>query len=111
MKPKIVMSFDQNGTVQYTRDSRLHGIFKGEGEMQRITEIRKLTHRPRYYIEWLEGPFKEKKQTNYLHFLVFGVPYLKSEPGDAVLEFETYEAAVEYEINCVNTMRQLNVSF
>ena len=58
----ITISFDADGTVEYTRTKALT-LFGGEGTMERVTDIAKFKHGNLYYINWLMGPYANMAHT------------------------------------------------
>lgn len=114
MNQPIVLSFDADGAVEYTRTKALT-LFGGAGTMQRVTDIKKVPTGASYYIHWMLGPFAG-------HDHVYGMaqrfsvkdtpePYSLSGNHDDVVQFPTYEAAVEHEIDMLNAMRKAGVRF
>lgn len=115
MKKPIVLSFDANGKVEFTRTKDIT-LFGGEGRMQRVTEIQKLDHAPQYYISWLMGPYRDNIHTHVMAFEYMTMAELgklqaprinRSEP----MYFASYEAAVSHEIDMLNAMRKAGVRF
>lgn len=117
MKKPIVLTFDADGSVEFTRTKDIN-LFGGAGRMKRVTEIKKLDDAPQYFIKWMLGPFKGE-----VHQYTHALPYLTVEQlsplitlactvtPDAILYFDTYEAAVDHEIDMLNAMRKAGVRF
>ncbi len=112
-KPKefgdmFVMVFKPDGTVEFTRSPKLYAFFNGEGNMERISEIRKYhSGQEGYYIEWLKGPHLG------MHTTTIDYKYgLLDQPDEGyVIKFSTYEAAVQHEVAVLNAMRKAGVTF
>ena len=109
----ITISFDADGTVEYTRTKALT-LFGGEGTMERVTDIAKFKHGNLYYINWLMGPY-----ANMAHTCSMATNYNVAIPprpeGDdaisPIVTFSSYEAAVAHEIEMLNAMRKVGVRF
>lgn len=114
---EIVMSFDPDGSVEYTRNKALDGIFGGQGRMKRVTDIQKLNGESLFFIKWLMGPYAGKHFSHTLdrHDEVFGLwrpsqrVFISSHTG--TMFFYSYEDAVAYEIECLNEMRRQGITF
>ncbi len=116
--PGIIMSFDPDGSVEFTRNKNLDAFFGGAGNMQRVTDIQKHPDKPWYCITWLMGPFARrirKDHNRVYHRMVFGgdlIPQACSVDGQSgTIWFFSYELAVQYEIECLNKMRADGVTF
>lgn len=110
----ISMSFDPDGSIEFTRNKNLDTFFGGAGKMRRVTDINKAEGWARFYITWLMGPYAGAAHTLEHHIDVFGPDYVAwdCELGlDNVLMFFSYEIAVQYEIKCLNAMREQGVTF
>lgn len=115
--PTITMSFDPDGSIEFTRNKNLDAFFGGAGRMRRVTDIAKLDDSSKFFIRWLLGPYAGKAHALEHHIDIFGSildrRYGGSEIGDktSVILFNSYEAAVQYEIDCLNAMRKAGVTF
>lgn len=109
MPQPIVISFDENGSAEWTRTSRFVP-FGGDGTMQRVTDIRKHPDKATYYILWMLGPFAGRYQT-YGMAISYGVFF--TAPTDIALpvSFSSYESAVQHEIAMLNAMRRQGIRF
>ena len=110
MTQPIVIAFDADGTAEWTRNSRFVP-FGGEGTMQRVTDIRKVPDKPRYYIHWMLGPYKGSDHTAALSVKLGCLDRTSYMTINMVLLFGSYEAAVQHEIQLLNAMRRNGVSF
>lgn len=110
MTQPIVLAFDADGNVEYTRNSTFTP-FDGRGDMQRVTDIRKRPDAPLYFIHWMLGPFAGQNHT-YQMSHDYGLP-LGYDGGDnsRIAMFVSYEAAVAHEIKMLNAMRRAGVLF
>ena len=118
------MLFDTDGSVEFTRNKALDAFFGGRGTMRRVTEIQKLETRSEFFIRWLMGPYANTGHPNdhstgihtlAKHIDVFGKDVAVAdcrvyEVGGAML-WPTYELAVQYEIVCLNRMRENGIIF
>ena len=113
--PSISVTFDPTGEIEYTRNAKLSWLFDGAGVMRRVTDIAKLPDENLFYIQWLLGPYAGKSHTTEEHVSIFGAVKplcrcrISSHTG--TMFFYTYEAAVAYEIECLNAMREQGVTF
>lgn len=117
----ISMSFDPDGSIEFTRNKALDGIFGGAGRMKRVTDIQKLDREALFYIKWLMGPFAQthavpnNSHTADRHTVVFGQRkpsvFVKIDDNTGTLFFRSYEDAVKYEIECLNAMREAGITF
>lgn len=115
--PTITMSFDPDGSIEFTRNKNLDTFFGGAGRMRRVTDIAKLDNSSKFFIRWLLGPYAGKAHSLEHHIGVFGGildghyggPGVSNRTG--TLMFDSYEAAVGYEIACLNAMREQGVTF
>lgn len=121
---EIVMSFDPNGSVEFTRNKALDAFFGGAGTMKRVTDIQKADNSASYCIKWLMGPLahtghpadeNDGRHTLQMHMAVFGKDMVAwdcvASGWQGVLWFHSYEAAVQYEIACLNKMREQGTTF
>lgn len=115
--PTITMSFDPNGSIEFTRNKALDDFFGGRGAMRRVSDIQKLDNSSRYYIKWLMGPHAGKAHSLETHISIFG-GILDGHYGGAgvsdrtgTLLYASYEDAVQAEIACLNKMRENGVVF
>jgi len=118
MSKEIVISFSSDGSVEYTRDKRIVGMFGGAGSMKRVTDIQKYSDAERYYIKWLMGPFDHKVHGVSHHVKVFGLDdnVLERLNGNidlmlGIIWFGSYDEAVAYEVECLNKMRMQGITF
>lgn len=113
--PTITMSFDPDGSVEFTRNKNLDTFFGGAGRMRRVTDISKLPDAPLFYIKWLMGPHSDQAHDLEKHRQVFGDKIVawdcRIDDNTGTLMFFSYEAAVQYEIACLNAMREQGVTF
>ena len=115
----IAIAFDPDGSVEFTRNKNLDQFFGGAGDMKRVTDIQKLRTEPLFFIKWLMGPFAGANGTGVHklehHDAVFGKEYNElfgfACNRTGTVFFRTYEAAVTYEIACLNKMRENGVTF
>lgn len=113
MSQPIVLAFDTEGTVEYTRNSQFTP-WEGRGEMVRVTDIRKKPDANEFYIHWMQGPCAGIDHTLGMSAKigVFGNCMVTSDAAlNEVLTFPTYEAAVAHEVEVLNIMRRMGVSF
>jgi hypothetical protein len=112
---EIAMSFDPDGSIEFTRNKNLDTFFGGAGRMRRVTDIQKIEQGSWFYIKWLMGPYNGKSHTLDHHVEVFGdkavVWDCHVDNNTRTLMFFTYEVAVQYEILCLNQMREHGVTF
>lgn len=110
MTHPIVLSFSPTGNVEYTRNTAFQP-FDGRGDMQRVTDIQKLSEQNLYYIHWMLGPLAGQNHT-YGMSHEYGLPlgYEGGDPEHTAL-FLSYEAAVAHEIKMLNAMRKAGVTF
>lgn len=108
-KTPMVLSFEPNGSVEYTRDNRLADLWGGEGNMVRVSDIQKMPERNEYYIKWLRGPYAGQDHV-YDIAIQYGLAEDDVSPCSIVL-FATYELAVEHEVSILNAMRKTGVLF
>jgi len=115
MPTNITMSFDPDGSVEFTRNKQLDAFFGGTGTMKRVTDILKLPNDPLFYITWLMGPYKGKSHGAAEHCEVFNRQKIavrcEISEHTGTLFFYSYEDAVAYEIACLNEMREAGVTF
>lgn len=104
----LIMVFTSEGTVEFTRNPKLYEFFDGEGEMERVSEIKKRGRS--YFIKWLMGPFEGLEQT-YAMGVRYGVQRAAFKAVESTMLFPTYEEAVEYEVRVLNGMRKQGVTF
>ena len=108
MSQPIVLAFDTEGTVEYTRNSQFTP-WEGRGEMVRVTDIRKKPDANEFYIHWMQGPCAGVDHT-YGMSIAAGV--ISTCPAvELVMTFPTYEAAVAHEVEVLNAYRRQGVSF
>lgn len=113
----IAMSFDVDGSVEFTRNKALDTFFGGAGVMKRVSDIQKLDHSSKYYIKWLMGPHAGKAHSLETHIRIFGGILDGNYGGLGVSDktgtilFDSYEAAVHCEIAALNAMREQGVRF
>lgn len=115
---KIAVAFDPDGSIEYTRNAQVDWLFDGAGVMKRVTDIKKLPNDALFYVFWLMGPYAGKSHGLTEHIEVFG-GILDGEYGNTAIVsdhtgtflFRTYNAAVEYEIKCLNAMRHAGATF
>lgn len=118
------MSFDPDGSIEFTRNKNLDAFFGGAGRMRRVTDIQKDFSAPLFFIKWLMGPFANTGRPGDAstgvhslakHINVFGKDYVawdcRVDDNTGTLMFFTYEAAVQYEILCLNKMREQGIVF
>jgi len=94
-------------------------IFGDGGDMVRVSDIKKVSGQPYYYIYWVKGPFAGQNHTwNLARSCTANTPNLKLPripTGLAALDdlvlFNSYEDAVTHEIAMLNAMRLKGVSF
>lgn len=107
------ISFHPDGSVEFTRNRHLISIMGDRGIMERVSEIHKFRDEGSYYIRWLKGPYKDwAHSANMAND--YGVPFPprpSDQPICAILQFPTYEAAVEHEIAMLDAMRKAGVRF
>jgi hypothetical protein len=111
-----VITVNENGELQFTRNPELEAMFEGRGEMARVTDIQKVTDEPKYYIKWMLGPYAGEVHDYSKHLLVFQGEVGPVYPLDLsivseVLLFGSYAEAVAYEVECLNRMRLSGVTF
>lgn len=112
MTNPVVLSFDADGNVEYTRNTMFQP-FDGRGEMQRVTDIKKRKDCNLYFIHWMLGPFAGQDHT-YLMDHEYGVhsgPPVIITSLTVVVLFDSYEAAVTHEVKMLNAMRKAGVLF
>jgi hypothetical protein len=81
----MVITFDEDGTVQFTRKPEALALFPDQRfSIERMSDIVFDEDRQRYYIQWLKGP-------------------LAGERGE--LDFPSYEEAVACEIDIIDCWR------
>lgn len=111
----ISMMFDSDGSIEFTRNKALDGMFGGVGVMERVTDIKKLPNDPLFYIKWLMGPYAGKSHDVSCHMEVFDpqpMAFLgRVDSNTGTLMFYSYEDAVNYEIVCLNAMREKGIVF
>lgn len=115
--PTIAVTFDPDGSIEFTRAAQLDWLFDGAGVMKRVTDIKKLPNDSLFYVFWLMGPYAGKSHGLAEHIEVFGGildgkygnPAIVSDHTGTFM-FRTYNAAVEYEIECLNAMRKAGVT-
>lgn len=116
MPKKIVLSFDADGTVEFTRTNALT-LFGGGGVMERVTDIKKQPSGNHFYIQWLMGPHRGEPHRFgiSMHYGVdFQMPNSDNVPDNlarATMFFDSYEAAVDHELTVLNAMRKAGVRF
>lgn len=113
MTNPLVFAFHPDGHIEYTRTSRIT-LFGGRGSMERVTDIYKFRETSLYYICWLLGPYKRMAHTVSMAES-YSVPVPPRPATDqiesAVITFETYEEAVQHELQMLNAMRRAGVMF
>lgn len=111
MSNPIVLAFDTEGTIEYTRNSQFTP-WEGRGEMVRVTDIRKKPDANEFYIHWMQGPYAGVDHT-YGMSAAAGVIIDSAVmlTKDEVMTFPTYEAAVDHEVAVLNAYRRQGVSF
>lgn len=112
--PKHTFAIHPDGSIEFTRNEALDGMFKGAGEMQRVTEICKLPDQALFYVQWKLGPYKHRP---------LGFRQLDEYPGVedfscsieddnfGTLYFYSYAIAVQQEVAMLDAMRKAGVSF
>lgn len=124
MTSPIVLAFDTEGTVEYTRNASFVP-YEGRGEMQRVTDIKKEPYGQRFYIHWMLGPWAGVDHTRTIARSYFNPDELleltyqglcptfspEYQFADAPMLFDSYEGAVKHEIVMLNAMRKAGVSF
>lgn len=113
MSKPHVLSFAPNGSVEFTRSPDLNFLFKGEGDMERVTDIRKRTDAAMFYVHWMLGPFAGEDSTHVHHsqFLGEQKPCVRCRIEGRVMLFWSYEDAVKYEVQMLDAMRKAGVQF
>lgn len=110
-----VMSFDPDGSIEFTRNKNLDTFFGGAGTMKRVTDISKIDNGSLFFIKWLMGPYATRSHSFRQHVEVFGSSAVAwdciVDDNTQTLMFFSYEAAVFYEIACLNKMRLDGITF
>lgn len=115
--PTITMSFDPDGSVEFTRNKNLDTFFGGRGTMKRVSDILKMPDSPKFFIRWLLGPHAGKDHGLNTHISIFGgildghYGGLGYSDRTGLILFDSYEAAVHCEIAALNAMREQGVTF
>lgn len=100
----------------FTPDGAVHGLLNdkvldtrifGERSVERITLIEHHNGNQKFYIRWLKGPW-----AGCVHVAAIerDILYI-SQQAFGVVQFDTYEEAVQHEIKCVNELRRRGVDF
>lgn len=90
---QMVINFEQDGSVQHTlKDSFFDTRFLGgRRAVERMSEILFCDESQKFYIQFdKEGPFHG---------------YIPRNNDGSKMLFDTYEAAVEYEVETINNLR------
>lgn len=112
---EMVISISQEGKVEHIlKDSFFDTRFLGKRKVERLSEVRFSPEFQQFYIHWLTGPFAGEDHTTYQETIMEGIEIdedeWKPEDGELYL-FDTYEEAVQREIELVNQMRLQGESF
>lgn len=106
---EMVISITPEGRVEHTlKDSFFDTRFLGHRKIERMTEIVFCEESQRFYIRWLKGPYTGYHHSYQVEALMWG----ETDPKlGKVYLFDTYEAAVQREIELVNQLRLQGISF
>jgi hypothetical protein len=112
---EMVLSIDPDGKVSHIlKDSFFDTRFLGNRKIERLTTIEFDTRTQKFYIHWLKGPYAGQTHTTYQQTIIEGIvpdaDEWSIEDGEIFL-FDTYEAAVQREIELVNLLRLQGESF
>lgn len=92
---RLVVTCHPNGSLQTTLKDKVFNTAKfGKREIERVSQIRFNSITQRFVIEWLKGPRKGCTEAGW------------DKEG-----FETYDEAVEFEVDQINIMRLIGHSF
>jgi hypothetical protein len=115
MPERHVITVHADGAAEFTRNPKLMDVFGHNGSMERVTEICKVKDKPLYYIKWCIGPYADQMHTEDTHKAVYGEYRDKRNRSPLksthLICFDSYEAAVAYEVETLNRMREQGISF
>jgi hypothetical protein len=112
---EMVITITPEGKVEHIlKDSFFDTRFFGHRKIERLSEVAFSPEFQKFFIKWLKGPFKNQIHTTYQQTIIEGIvpdaDEWSIEDGEIYL-FDTYEEAVQREIELVNQMRLQGESF
>lgn len=94
---EMVISITPEGKIEHIlKDSFFDTRFFGNRKIERMTTIEFNVEKQQFYIQWLKGPL---------------TGHYAEDAAGRVLYFDTYDEAVQVEIERVNAMRLQGISF